>query len=853
MMNFAANPFKTNPLVSKQKEKYGWVFGLTFITAVLVFLPFLIMDRGYFLFYGDFNVQQIPFYVHAHDMVRSGSVLWDFQTDLGANFIGSYTFYLLGSPFFWLTIPFPSEVVPYLMGPLIWLKLSCAAVTGYGFITRFVRNKEYAMAGAILYAFSGFSVYNIFFNHFHEAIVFFPLLLIALEEELVNDRRGVFLLAVALNAMVNYYFFVGQVMFVVFYFIMRVSTDELKFTLKQFFHLAVESVLGVMLAAFLIMPSAIAIMGNPRSGEYLSGWNFWLYGNVQRYMYTIQCFFFTPDIPARPNFFPDSNAKWSSVAAYLPFFSMSGVIAYCQSKKNNGFKRIIYLCIFLMLVPGLNGVFYLFNGSNSTYTRWFYMLTLIMATVTVSSLEDSKVDFARGIKWTAIITAFFTFMVGLTPVTEEGETTYGLEDYPDRFWLAVIIAFASLGILYLLYRYYKSHKHFGKAMIACSLVASAFMTFAFIVQGKLNSDDEDWIIDVAINGSEKINLPDDEFYRIDLYDSMDNTGLFWQIPNIQAFHSIVPASVMEFYPTIGVDRGVGSRPEISRLGLRSLVSVKYLFVKEGEKKPDISGFEIYDTQNQYDIYENTNFVPMGFTYTSFMDEDQYDSVSQNRRDQALMKAILLSDETIEKYDGILPQIADDALSGFDDEHFEADCSARREESASYFAYDSKGFEATIDLDQENLVFFSVPYDDGWTATVNGEPAEIEKVNVGFMAVRCGAGGNDIRFDYVTPGLKTGFMISGAALLLIALYLVYLRREKRKARVLKVASGQSSSGEARQPDDDPEVYSTGSIDLTQIHRPDTLPDAANENVDSAEKSESVKSPEEDQENKGEDQE
>ena len=28
--------------------------------------------------------------------------------------------------------------------------------------------------------------------------------------------------------------------------------------------------------------------------------------------------------------------------------------------------------------------------------------------------------------------------------------------------------------------------------------------------------------------------------------------MYWQIPTIQAFHSIVPGSIMEFYPSIGV-------------------------------------------------------------------------------------------------------------------------------------------------------------------------------------------------------------------------------------------------------------------------------------------------------------
>ena len=150
-------------------------------------------------------------------------------TELGANFIASYSFYLLFSPFFWLTLPFPSEMVPYLMAPLLMLKTVSMALISYFYIRRFVRTDEYAIIGSLCYAFSGFATYNIFFNHFHEAMVFFPLLLIGVEELVQNRRRGVFALAVAVNCIVNYWFFIGEVVFVVLYVFLRM-TDPVSYT-----------------------------------------------------------------------------------------------------------------------------------------------------------------------------------------------------------------------------------------------------------------------------------------------------------------------------------------------------------------------------------------------------------------------------------------------------------------------------------------------------------------------------------------------------------------------------------------------------------------------------------------------
>jgi hypothetical protein len=63
-----------------------------------------VIGHGYFLYYGDFNVQQVPFYQMVHDAIRSGEWQWSYTTDLGSSLVGSYTFYLLGSPFFWLSM-----------------------------------------------------------------------------------------------------------------------------------------------------------------------------------------------------------------------------------------------------------------------------------------------------------------------------------------------------------------------------------------------------------------------------------------------------------------------------------------------------------------------------------------------------------------------------------------------------------------------------------------------------------------------------------------------------------------------------------------------------------------------------
>ncbi|MBO7396045.1 MAG: YfhO family protein [Ruminococcus sp.] len=163
----------------------------------------MLCERGYFIYYGDFNAQQIPFYSLSNDAVRAGQLGWNWFTDLGSDWLTSYSFYLAASPFFWLTTILPRAAVLYSIPFLLALKHGLASLTAYAYIRRFVRSKEAALVGAMLYAFSGFQVFNLFFNHFQDVTALFPLMLIALEENINNRRRGWFAVIVAVMAALN--------------------------------------------------------------------------------------------------------------------------------------------------------------------------------------------------------------------------------------------------------------------------------------------------------------------------------------------------------------------------------------------------------------------------------------------------------------------------------------------------------------------------------------------------------------------------------------------------------------------------------------------------------------------------
>ncbi len=776
------------PLRESAGRQYARVFFLALLLGMIIYLPFLIMDRGMFVYYGDYNVQQIPFYQMCHDMIRSGETGWNWYTDLGSNFVGSYAFYLLGSPFFWLTIPFPSDAVSYLLAPLMILKLAVAAVTSFGYLKRFVKNPGYAMLGGLMYAFSGYSIYNIFFNHFHEVIAFFPLLLIAMEEFFVEERRGTFALAVGLLAVVNYYFFFGEVIFAVLYFVVCAFTrKEYRVTVKKFLLLALESVIGLLMAMCLLFPAIQMVLSNPRLDNWLLGWSGLFYGNEQRYGLILSSLFFPPDVPAYPNMFPDSNAKWSSVSLFLPMFSTVGVIAWFKLYPKHWLKKLLMISLFIALVPILNSVFSMFNSAY--YARWFYMPLLLMAAATVQALEQADTKALRsGIRWTLFGVLYFSVVAIFPKNGDDGEIVFGqLMEYPERFAAYLAIALAGLLLVSLLIKMPK--RKFIRPAAGCLSLLICTTSIVMLAIGKGNATTVHRVIDMGLNGSfETIAAENDDVYRIDMYNSgdtrcMDNFPMYWQIPTIQSFHSVVSGSIFTFYDLLGIDRNVASRPDISYSGLRVLTSCKYLLTYEEEEKyEDIPGHTYLTTENGLDIYTNDNYVPMGFAYSFYLTDEDIEKAGDSA-DRLLLNGVYLSDEQIEKYDDILFPLPDALSIPRTEEQLSQAAARLRANSCDSFVRDKTGFSASFTAEADRLVFFSIPWDSGWSAAVNGKPVEIENVSGGMMAVRIPAGTSEIRFDYQTPGLLVGCLITLGAFILWGGYLMLIRRYSPRSALL----------------------------------------------------------------------
>ena len=77
--------------------------------------------------------------------------------------------------------------------------------------------------------------------------------------------------------------------------------------------------------------------------------------------------------------------------------------------------------------------------------------------------------------------------------------------------------------------------------------------------------------------------------------------------------------------------------------------------------------------------------------------------------------------------------------------------------------------ATYDVQQDTSIFFTIPYDKGWSAYQDGKKIEIKQSQTGFMKVDVPKGKGTITLSFIPNGFITGAICSFTSLLLFGIY------------------------------------------------------------------------------------
>ncbi len=744
-----------------------------FLSGILLsacfILPYIFQGGGVFATIGDYFAQQIPFHVLCNGAIKNGNLLWDWYTDLGGSFLGNYSFYTLGSPFFWLGLLFPARLMPYVMPFLLMLKYGAASFSAYLYLQLFTEKKELALLGGWLYAFSGFQSTNLLFNHFHDAVAFFPLMLYGLECILAGKKKRWFLLFVGLNASVNFFFFVGEAVFCVLYFLFRVCRScSLREGLRLLGRCLFEGAVGVGLAAVILIPSLIFTLGNPKTNADIPLFSTYL---REDYIELLKALFLPNEAmnvgaSGRPQ-------NFSSMSLYLPMVGSLPALLYCARQRTKKLCHFILLCFVMACFPFLNSLFV--AASSDAYFRWFYMLILMLALATVRLLDrPSKAGYGKYA--VAYLVSFAVFVAFLVFGSGSGPTGNLILTW-KYFLLQVLISLAGFSLtLFLLQR-----KAAGKRYVAGFLAGAAVFSVmtGFLTVYRMKSHDSMVAGQVAGEfnaAAQVIKMPEGEDYRIITSDQA-NEGMYFPVPSILCWNSTICGSVFRYYELIGAPRNTYAAVKGDNLPVMLLLSAKYdLTLAEEAGKTPLAGYD--GDYVHMRLYEREMFLPFGFGYTHYLTESELRAYPPEERQRLMLRAVVVRDEDAEKVASYLSPLPEAEQSGLSDAALYRDYQERKAEASSSFTRTTDSFHSVLTSERGGMAFFSVPYDKGWHATVNGQPVEVVYTG-GFMSVPLTAGENEIVFRYSPTELWIGAGVTGVSWLIFLAVLILDRRRTRR--------------------------------------------------------------------------
>ena len=695
-----------------------WYF-LTLVAVGALFFSFALLTNLFTIpLSGDYVLQQIPFYLNGYDdwwhFLKTGEfVLWDSSTYLGSNNIGSNAFYYLLNPFFLPILLFPRALVPQGLAVLMILKMAGAGLVFRAFLKYMGVSERNARLFGLVYAFCGWNVYYLWFNHFMEVCLVFPLIFWGIEKLLKEKKPWLLMFALFLMGVTNFFFLISTcftgVFYALFRYFQRIRTYKGKEALGVAFMGIGAFATGIMMSAFVILPAMIIAVTAPRAtgGTYLPNLiaafkiKDWVTlinqimtweasgGTTYDKWYPLISFFF-PTVSCRSSALLNTGSYDNTISSLFVFtpimlFLVPSILNSIRQRKWSHIIAIT-LILFALFTPFF---YYMLQGFTSVdYGRWQIFVVLCLLVYIALNYEQRE----KMPRW--FFDVSFVFVIGMAIfvffVAKGYEETYNFGEMEER-------AFVGYGeLVYIVAAYIFMRGQFKRERLTRSLMY--MISVEAIVMGTLTmnihslSDYKNGYNGGIANVTEEteiirnINRDDKEFFRIYNLNAAEssNLGMREGYNGMTAFHSLYNFELSEFneWSHMNYNHGGWSMGyHEKRINLDTFLNVKYYIIKNiydsyswsGE---DEYGNTIYTHQNVpfgfervpeystdlHTVYRNTNFIEGGFSYdnivvTDYSEETQRSDFYNNYADEPinneevyLRSAILRNDDAEEVVD-----------------------------------------------------------------------------------------------------------------------------------------------------------------------------------------------------------
>lgn len=751
---------------------------LVFLIIIIVTVGLLPcwIQYGAFCLTTDFLNQQIGFIIETKKMLASGTPFWSWNTYFGQNFLASYSFYTVTSPFVWINCLFPVEYIMYSITFTLYLKMICMGLLTFMYFRKMQIEEHLATIGSLLFTFSSFVTISIGFYHFLEPIMCFPLLLWAIEKYIRNEKNSILFLGMSVFTVgfVNFYFIPCTLLPALIYLCCRLMSKNVRLTPKKICVGIITACLGLAVSSIILLPSILYMAGGERA-QMGSIWNWAIADRIGS--------LFIPKV--REGEIPLlSDTGWNSTAAYIAVLGILPALIYAW-RKRNWLSAVLLILIICYLTP-LNGLFSLFT--DVYYTRWAYTLSFLIVTATVFFLKEKMIITRKHVIIFALVTIsvclyrYFWFI--WKPL--RGYSLTGEETGINTLTIACLLT--SCLFLFVYYRK-QNTKVLQMLIVIYSILQLCCFCFlrsdAYCILFNADHIKKDLYTTYIKNNSIEYQESQNT-YRTDFITRTQpyyyaNVCLLKNIPSVCTYNSVRSNRITKLCHCVDAKNTYHKNAFVKDcnqnsfdclMSVRDIVHFKDPFTTTSF---DIEGEPISETSD-YTLYRAKYYIPFGFTYNRYILQEDVDKLI-GQQSSIDISAIMLDNIAIKSEDEA--ELSDYLCHGVINYDTTLDIiyNERKQSTAFDTEWTTTGFSCKIAPSKQELLFFSVPAEKGFTATIDGRVTKIYEVNCGLSAILVSEGEHEVIFKYIPEGLYFGIILSiiSTLILLIINYFDCKRR------------------------------------------------------------------------------
>lgn len=770
---------KVNKIIKSEYTHY--ILISIFCMFFIYLLGIKLYDKNVFNIMKDDIVMQ---YSHLYSYMKN-SILngyfptYSFSLGIGDNFIGTYAYYC--TSFFNLILIFSNlKTIPVFLSVVAILKIIVSGLTMKIYLNSQSKNKMYSTLFALMYSFCSYTL--IYINHLMwlDVLIMLPLVALGVEKLVKENKCKLYIISLSLSIFFNFYISFSVCMFSVFYFIFQ-SIINKKWNVKKFIF---SSLFCGLVNAWLLIP----MIFNMFSGKI----GVTVFSSVSVFNYEL--------IEIIPRFLIGNLSLTNSIGLSRFINVYSGLLIIILIlvgliNKNINFKEkfgyIILILIFIicMFYTPLDTILHCFAVPDYYPYRYAFIISFLMIALVYKtfSLKKSfnKRNLLPGLMLISIIVLLY----------KSGEVNFS----KSIFYINIIFIIIYSVLL-------SFNLKFNKIIICFLVFIEIVINSSILLHNTIINSKDSYIVSKYENLVNKIKNDDKTLYRVDYKTNAEHINYNWNDSlsygtfGTQVFFPTISSNMYSILlDVIGYSSGMLIPPPISNANATSFsnafLGVKYTLIDENSYSKNES-FPLFFRTNKFENFEisELKLKNQNNIFKILSGEDLYYEISCEK-DQ-YCSCIILGTSDCEEYKNEYSYYVetDDVNSkligtlenlkfNFNDTSHVYNLDETKIEKLSEKL---KAQELLISQFKENhiigsisnnsinqVLFTSIPYDQGWIVKVNDKKVETYKTLDSLLAFDLPIGDLDIELLYVPKGLVSGIILS----VMSCLYLLIVYNKK----------------------------------------------------------------------------